>query len=122
MVLGAALLSLGCVSTVTFTAQSSDTWILLTLALCGVGLGFLLQNFTLFMQMLAERADVGVASGLVQTTRAVGSAAGTATVGILIARISVGTGVKVGLIICVLVCVFVAWVSLRIRIQHEDNP
>jgi MFS family permease len=122
MVFGAVMLGLGCLSTVTFTAQSSDTWILLTLALCGFGLGFLLQNFTLFMQMLAERADVGVASGLVQTTRAVGSAAGTATVGILIARISVGTGVKTGLVLCVLVCVFVAWVSLRIRIQHEDNP
>ena len=104
---------------VSFTAQSSDQWILVTLAVCGIGLGFLLQNFTLFMQMLADRVDVGAASGLIQTTRAVGSAMGTAMVGILIARISVGTGVKAGLIICVLLCVFVGWISHRIRIRHD---
>ena len=119
MVFGSILLALGCIAMVSFTAQSSDQWILVTLAVCGIGLGFLLQNFTLFMQMLADRVDVGAASGLIQTTRAVGSAMGTAMVGILIARISVGTGVKAGLIICVLLCVFVGWISHRIRIRHD---
>ncbi len=52
----------------------------------GCALGFLLPNLTLFMQMLSERRDVGVASALVQTTRAIGSAVGTALVGVVIAH------------------------------------
>lgn len=54
----------------------------------------MLSNFTLFMQMLAEHHDVGVASALIQTTRSSGSAFGTAIVGIVVAWISITMGVK----------------------------
>jgi len=118
MVFGGIVLGIGCACTLTFTAQSPDWWMFSTFTICGLGLGFLLQNFTLFMQMLADRADVGVASGLVQTTRAVGSAAGTAAVGILIARISVGTGVRVGLALCLLMCVLIAWICRGIHMKN----
>lgn len=51
--------------------------------------------------MLAEQRDVGVASALVQTTRAIGSAFGTALVGIFVAQISITVGVKAGLVLCI---------------------
>ena len=118
MSLGSVLLGLGCAGTLSFTAQSPDWWLVSIFTLCGLGLGFLLQNFTLFMQIIADHQDVGVASGLVQTTRAVGSAAGTALVGILIARISVGTGVRVGLLICLILCGVVGWLCNMIKMNN----
>lgn len=118
MVFGSGLLALGCVFTLTFSATSPAWWVLLSLSLCGIGLGFLLPNFTLFMQMLAEQRDVGVASALVQTTRALGSAFGTALVGILVARISIKVGIQVGLMFCVLMSILVGWVCSRIHMRN----
>ena len=118
MVLGGLLLALGCVFTLTFSASSPGWWILLTMSLCGIGLGFLLPNFTLFMQMLAEQRDVGVASALVQTTRALGSAFGTAIVGIAVARISVTVGVKAGLVCCIVMSLVIGWVCSRIHMRN----
>ena len=88
------------------------------MSLCGVGLGFLLPNFTLFMQMLAEQRNVGVASALVQTTRALGSAFGTAIVGIAVARISITVGVKAGLVCCIVMSFAIGWVCSRIHMRN----
>ena len=118
MVFGSGLLALGCVFTLTFSASSPGWWILLTLSLCGFGLGFLLPNFTLFMQMLAEQRDVGVASALIQTTRALGGAFGTAIVGIVVARISITVGVKVGLICCIVMSLAIGLICTRIRMRN----
>lgn len=118
MVFGSLVLGLGCLFTLTFSADSPSWWILLTLSLCGFGLGFMLPNFTLFMQMLAEQRDVGVASAIIQTTRALGSAFGTALVGIVIARISITIGVKLGLVLCVLMSLVIAWVCSRIHMRN----
>lgn len=118
MVFGSGLLALGCVFTLTFSASSPGWWILLTMSLCGIGLGFLLPNFTLFMQMLAEQRDVGVASALVQTTRALGSAFGTAIVGIAVARISITVGVKAGLVCCIVMSLVIGWVCSRIHMRN----
>ena len=118
MVFGSALLALGCIFTLTFYASSPGWWIVLTLSMCGIGLGFLLPNFTLFMQMLSDQRDVGVASALVQTTRALGSAFGTALVGIAVARISINVGVQIGLVLCILMSVAVAWVCSRIHMRN----
>lgn len=118
MVFGSGLLVLGCVFTLTFTASSSGWWILLTMSLCGIGLGFLLPNFTLFMQILAEQRDVGVASALVQTTRALGSAFGTAIVGIAVARISIIVGVKAGLVCSIVMSLLIGWVCSRIHMRN----
>jgi EmrB/QacA subfamily drug resistance transporter len=118
MVFGSGLLALGCVFTLTFSANSPGWWILLTMSLCGIGLGFLLPNFTLFMQMLAEQRDVGVASALVQTTRALGSAFGTAIVGIAVARVSITIGVKAGLVCCIVMSLVIGWVCSRIHMRN----
>jgi EmrB/QacA subfamily drug resistance transporter len=118
MVFGSCVLALGCLLTLTFTANSPSWWVLLSMSLCGIGLGFMLPNFTLFMQMLAEQRDVGVASALVQTTRSLGSAFGTALVGILVARISIVLGIKMGLVLCVVMSIAIAWVCSRIKMRN----
>ena len=91
------MLTVGCLLVLTLTQDTPEWRILLSCLLCGVGLGFVMPNLTLLMQMLAERRDVGVASALVQTTRAVGSAVGTALVGIAISYSSVLVGVRIGI-------------------------
>ena len=121
MVFGSVILALGCVLTLTFSASSPAWWILLTLSICGLGLGFLLPNFTLFMQMLAEQRDVGVASALVQTTRALGSAFGTAVVGIVVARISIIVGVQMGLVLCIAMSLAIGWICTHIHMKNFGN-
>ncbi len=118
MVFGSVLLGVGCLLTQTFSANSPAWWIVLTMSICGAGLGFLLPNFTLFMQMLAEQRDVGVASALIQTTRAFGSAVGTALVGIAVAKLSVTLGVRFGLVFCVLLCGLIGWVCSQIHMKN----
>ena len=118
MIFGSVLLGVGCLLTQTFSAHSPAWWIVLTMSICGAGLGFLLPNFTLFMQMLAEQRDVGVASALIQTTRAFGSAVGTALVGIAVAKLSVTMGVRFGLVFCVLLCGLIGWVCSQIHMKN----
>lgn len=117
MVLGSALLGAGCALTLTFSQTSPAWFVLATMGLCGTGLGFLLPNFTLFMQMITGPADVGAGSALIQTTRAVGSAVGTALVGLLISQWSVTLGLRIGLIASVLVCFLIAWAASRVKMN-----
>jgi predicted MFS family arabinose efflux permease len=121
MVLGAVLLGLGCAFTLTFSVESPAWWILLTTSVCGIGLGFLLPNYTLFMQMLAQQRDVGVASALIQTTRALGSAFGTALVGMVVARLSVSLGVTIGLVLCVAMSILIAVICAKIRMKNVSR-
>ena len=117
MLLGSILLGAGCAFALTFTAQSAVWWVLLSMTFCGLGLGFLLPNFTLFMQIVAHRQDVGVASALVQTTRALGSAVGTALVGVAIAELSIRSGLRLGLIASVCACVVIGWLAVNIKMN-----
>jgi MFS family permease len=87
----------------------------------GIGLGFLLPNYTLFMQMLAPQRDVGVASALIQTTRALGSAFGTALVGMVVARLSVSLGVTIGLVLCVAMSILIAVICAKIRMKNVSR-
>ena len=118
MMVGSALLAAGCAMAATFSAASPTWWVILALSLAGFGLGFLLPNFTLFMQMQCERQDVGVASALIQTTRALGSAVGTALVGMAIAHGSISVGLRAGLVVCVALCGVVAWVASQIHMKN----
>lgn len=121
MVFGACLLALGCLMLLAVSPGLSTLWIVASFAINGLALGFLLSNLTLFMQMLSERRDVGVASALVQTTRAIGSAIGTALVGIVIAHTSVLKGVRGGLALCVLLALCSAWLAHRIKMKNVIN-
>lgn len=118
MVLGAGLLAIACLGTMALSPGVSAYWAMLAFGLAGVGLGLLLPNLTMFMQMMSDPRDVGVASALIQTTRAVGSAAGIALVGVLITRTSVLTGVRLGMIGSVVGCILVALLALRMRMRN----
>ncbi|MBU4612001.1 MFS transporter [Achromobacter sp. GG226] len=118
MVLGATLLAAGCAGAMLLDSGMSPNWALLPFALAGLGLGFVLPNLTLFMQVIAERRDVGVASALVQTTRAVGSAAGIAAVGVMISHTSVLTGVRAGMMFSIGCCVVVGILASRVRMRN----
>lgn len=115
MVFGSALLTVGCAMAVTFSATTSFFMMLATMTLCGIGLGFLLTNFTVFGQTLVQRHDVGMASALVQTTRAFGSAVGTALVGIAIAHFSIQSGLRIGLIAAVMASIAIGWLTSRVK-------
>lgn len=117
MVFGSVLLTLGCLLTSTFSEQTSFRTMLLAMSLCGLGLGFLLTNFTLFSQILVQRQDVGVASALVQTTRALGSAIGTALVGMLIGKLSIQAGLHIALLVAVAASVVIAWLASQVKMS-----
>jgi len=118
LVFGAGLMAAGCAMVLVLSDDSPAWWILLSLFVNGTALGFLLPNLTLFMQMLADRRDVGVASALVQTTRAVGSAIGTACVGIVVAQLSVRTGVRIGIALCIVLSLACGLLATRIKMKN----
>lgn len=118
MVFGGGLLAAGSLMVLLISPGTSAWWILGAFFVNGCALGFLLPNLTLFMQMLSERRDVGVASALVQTTRAIGSALGTAVVGILISHSTVLTGVRTGLILCIVLSLTCALLAHRVKMKN----
>ncbi|MDX3907823.1 MAG: MFS transporter [Pigmentiphaga sp.] len=118
MVLGALLLAIGCLAVMFLGQGSSTIFAVGAFGLSGVGLGFIIPNLTLFMQMIAERRDVGVASALIQTTRALGSAIGTAVVGIVIARTSVNTGIEAGMGMAIVFCAAMIALAQRIKMKN----
>ncbi|CAB3670558.1 Multidrug resistance protein 3 [Achromobacter ruhlandii] len=118
MVFGAGLLAVGTLMVLLISPGTSAWWILAAFFVNGCALGFLLPNLTLFMQMLSERRDVGVASALVQTTRAIGSALGTAVVGILISHGTILNGVRTGLVLCIVLCLTCAVLAHRVKMKN----
>lgn len=58
--------------------------VVLAMVLCGMGLGVLLPNITLFTQDCAPRTQLGVATAMLQSLRMVGGMLGTALIGTLI--------------------------------------
>lgn len=118
MVFGGVLLAAGCLMVLMISPGTSAWWILAAFFVNGCALGFLLPNLTLFMQMLSERRDVGVASALVQTTRAIGSALGTAIVGIIISHGTVLNGVRAGLVLCIVLSLTCALLAHRVKMKN----
>lgn len=118
MVFGALLLGAGTLMVLLISPGTSAWWILAAFFVNGCALGFLLPNLTLFMQMLSERRDVGVASALVQTTRAIGSALGTAVVGIIISHSTVLNGVRAGLGLCIVLSLTCALLAHRVKMKN----
>lgn len=69
------------------TAATPHMQVVAVMALAGLGIGTLLPNVTLSVQSCAPRAQLGVATAMVQSTRMVGSMFGTAVVGALVTRL-----------------------------------
>ncbi|GAA4337590.1 MFS transporter [Pigmentiphaga soli] len=118
LVLGAAIVGAGCLGVMGLDSGSSTGFAFAVFGLSGVGLGFVLPNLTLFMQIIADRRDVGVASALVQTTRTLGSAVGTAVIGIIITRTSVPAGVHSGIVMSLLFCAVTVVLAPQIKMKN----
>jgi MFS family permease len=118
LTLGSAMLGLGCLAVITFDKETSSAVIAAVFLLCGAGLGFLLPNLTLFMQMICERRDVGMASALVQMTRAFGSALGVALAGVVIARSSVMVGMHTAMVCNAVLCGLMILLARRVRMRN----
>jgi EmrB/QacA subfamily drug resistance transporter len=70
---GAALLFIG--------ADTPRSLLALCLVGCGVGLGFIMPNLTVFIQELVSRSLLGISTAVLQSTRMVGGMIGTAVIG-----------------------------------------
>jgi EmrB/QacA subfamily drug resistance transporter len=68
------------------TAATPRHMIIGTMILGGIGLGLLLPNLTLFVQAIAHRTQLGVATAMLQSTRMVGGMLGMALCGSYISR------------------------------------
>lgn len=121
MLLGGILMSVGCLGTLALSPSSPDWLILISLGLAGLGLGFLLPNFTLGAQMLSAKQDIGVASGLIQTSRALGSAIGMAASGLLIAKLSVAGGLRISLAIALALSILTIWMVSQIKMRNVST-
>ena len=73
---GQAGMVLGCLLLTQLSAHTPLVWMMLVFALCGISLGFQLPNLTLQMMEAVGRQHFGVAGGLSQFTRTVGSMVG----------------------------------------------
>jgi predicted MFS family arabinose efflux permease len=83
---GFLLLLIACLG-VAMTYRYTPLWLLeIALGCGGVGLGFILNNMNIFVQEIAGRANFGIATALMQSTRMVGGMIGTAAVGTIVAR------------------------------------
>lgn len=118
MLFGSIMMATGCLGTLLVSASSPDWLVLVSLALAGLGLGFLLPNFTLGIQVLSAKQDIGVASALIQTTRALGSAIGMAATGLLIAKISISGGLRISLAIALALSLVTAWMVMQIQMRN----
>ncbi len=80
---GFVLLLLGCLG-LAVHRHASFVQLLGLMLCCGLGLGFILLNLTLFTQTLAAREHLGIATALLQSLRLVGAMVGTAATGALV--------------------------------------
>lgn len=118
MVFGSVLMAMGCLGALLLTPTSPDWLVQISLGLAGLGLGFLLPNFTLGAQMLSAKHDIGVASGLIQTSRSLGSAIGTAATGLLIAKISISGGLRISLAIALALSILTIWMVSQLQMRN----
>lgn len=77
-VCGASLLLIG--------SQTPRFWLVTSLVGCGVGLGMLMPNLTIFIQELVDRSRLGISTAMLQSTRMVGGMIGTAVIGSVISH------------------------------------
>jgi EmrB/QacA subfamily drug resistance transporter len=81
---GVGLLMLGLAMLTQANQETSNIYLALACAFCGLGFGFQIPNLTLQMQASVARADLGSSSALVQTLRTVGSMFGASIGGLFV--------------------------------------
>jgi hypothetical protein len=80
MIWGASCTVTGTTLLLGVNTQSDPLWLGMTLAVAGLGMGFILPMLTLLVQSIVPRARMGVATSTVQFLRLIGSTIGTAIV------------------------------------------
>ncbi len=121
MTFGAGLLAVGCLGVALLEPGLSPYWATLAFAASGLGLGLLLPNLTMFMQVICERRDVGVASALVQTARAIGSAAGIGAVGVAVTQAGTLQGIRISMLVGIVGCVVMGIMLLGVRMRNHEE-
>lgn len=116
MTAGSLLLLFGSAALFSIDHESPQALILTGFGLCGLGLGFITQNQTLFMQMVAPRQHLGAATGLISTARSYGGAVGSALIGVVAHAIGLHEALVSGLGLTVVAALSIVLLSLRLRI------
>ncbi|WP_338925833.1 MFS transporter [Mycetohabitans endofungorum] len=83
---GFALLALSCVGVAVSTRAMPQGWLMVCMALGGLGLGFVTPNLTVFAQQSASREHLGIVTALLQSLRMIGGMLGTAVTGTLVSH------------------------------------
>jgi len=84
LTIGYTLMLCACLGTAA-TFQTTGHWLLvLSMMAGGTGLGFVLNNMSIFVQELAGRERFGITTALMQSTRMVGGMLGTTLIGTLV--------------------------------------
>lgn len=79
--LGFGLLAVCGAALLMVNAGTPRALLALCLAGCGVGLGFIMPNLTVFIQELVSRSLLGISTAVMQSTRMIGGMLGTAVIG-----------------------------------------
>jgi len=116
MVCGALMLFLGCGALLPLEPGSPHWLILAGFCFCGVGLGFINQNQTLFIQMVAPPQHLGAATGLISTARTYGGAIGSALFGLATGIVGIHQALVLSLWLALLAALLIVVLSLRLQL------
>ncbi|MFT4298856.1 MAG: MDR family MFS transporter [Aeromicrobium sp.] len=86
LVLGSSLLLVGLALLSRIDHRTPDAYTMVSMAVMGVGMGMLLQNYVLAVQNTVALADIGAASAAVTFFRSLGGAVGVAVLGAILAH------------------------------------
>jgi EmrB/QacA subfamily drug resistance transporter len=78
---GFGLLGLSCAAIASVGASSASVAFIVAMVMAGVGIGFVMPNLTVFVQQVAGKTRLGIATALIQSARMVGGMLGTAIAG-----------------------------------------
>lgn len=116
MATGALLLLFGCMALLPLGPDSPRILVLVGFGFCGIGLGLINQNQTLFMQIVAPMQHVGAATGLISTSRSYGSAVGSALFGLAASMVGLHDALILSLELSVVAALSILILSLRLRL------
>lgn len=83
---GFVLLAIGCGGLILVDAYAPRGLLVTFLIGCGLALGFIMPNLTVFIQELVSRSLLGISTAVLQSTRMIGGMIGTAVVGSIVSH------------------------------------
>ncbi len=86
LLIGLVVLGVGSYLLVRMDVHTDNQTVVRNMVIVGLGLGTVMQNFTLIVQNAVSRADLGVATSISQLFRSIGSAIGPAVMGTILTQ------------------------------------